>query len=334
MSVFDCDVRVNADAGAIARYADPVWDGWRPIIPPLPYRFPATTLPPRATIETLRREVLDPHGVERAVVSGTLHPGDAVTQFEYHAAFARAYNDWLAAEWLAADERLYGSVHVMSQVPDEAAREIDRWGEHPRMVQVVLPARGGEGFGLEGYRPIFRAAARHDLVVALVPGASTATAIGFPESLAEWHAGRVQSFMGQVLSLVFSGLFDEHPELRVVVVGGGWTWVPYLMWTMDSNYRPLRAEVPWLRRLPSEHVPGHLSFTATPFPPDVPGEHLVEMVGMAGFDEWLVWGSGYPDPGHASPDVLGAFPEGLRRKVLGSNAEGLYGRRLGRVGAP
>lgn len=331
----DCDIRIPPDTGAIARYTDPVWDGWHPIIPSFPYRLPADAATKGLAFETLRDDVLEPGGVERAVLCGTLHPGNAVTQFEYHAAFTRAYNDWLAGEWLARDERLYGSVQVLSQVPEEAAREIDRWAEHPRMLQVALPVRGGEGYGLGRYRPIFEAAARHDFVVALVQSASTQAATGFPEHLAEWQATRSQSFMGQALSLVFSGLFDEHPTLRVLLVGGGWTWLPYLMWTMDSNYRPLRAEVPWLRRLPSEVVPGHLYFTAAPVPRSAPPGDLRDLVRMAGFDRWLVWGSGYPERGRGSPGLLreAGFGEALRERVLRGNAEELYGPRLERVEA-
>ncbi len=331
----DCDLRIPPDGGAIARYTDPVWDGWHPIIPSFPYRLPADAVTKGTSYEDLRDDVLDPQGVDRAVLCGTLHPGNAVTQFEYHAAFTRAYNDWLAGEWLDRDERLYGTVQVMSQVPEEAAREIDRWADHPRMLQVALPVRGGEGYGLERYRPIFEAAARHDFVVALVQSASTQAATGFPEGLAEWQATRNQSFMGQALSLVFSGVFDEHPGLKVLLVGGGWTWLPYLMWTMDSNYRPLRAEVPWLRRLPSEVVPGHLYFTAGPVPKAAPPEDLRDMIAMAGFDRWLVWGSGYPDRGHSAPEALEAvgLDEALRERVLQGNAAELYGPRLERAGA-
>lgn len=331
--VIDCEVAVAADPQGIAGHTDPVWEGWHAIIPPLPYKAPVRTQAEPLTVEGLRAELLDARDVERAVLCPAPHPGDAVTQFEYHAAYTRAVNDWLAAEWLEHDERLYGSVQVMPQLPDEAAREVDRWGDHPRMLQVLLPARGGEGFGVARYRPIFEAAARHDLAVALRVSATTRTAVGFPESLAEWHAGRNQSVMGQVLSLCFSGLFDEHPGLRVVLLGGGWTWVPYLAWTMDSNWRPLRAEVPWIRRPPSEFVPRNLFFGATPFPSGAPTEDLLEMIGMAGSDGWLVWASGYPDHGHASPDVLDGFPSGLRSKVLRDNALRLYGPRLERVGA-
>lgn len=335
MSVIDCNVYVPADQQGIARYTDPVWSGWHPIIPPFPYRTPRPwPLGAGAQPDEIRSDVLEGMGAELVVLGGSLHPGDAVTQFEYHAAFTRAYNDWLAEEWLASDERFYGSIQVMSQEPEEAAREIERWGPHPRMLQVVLPARGGEGFGLGRYRPIFEAAARHDLVIALQPSASTRTATGVPESVAEWHAGMSQSFMGQILSLVFSGVFEEHPNLRVLVCGAGFTWLPYLMWQMDSNYRPLRAEVPWLKRLPSEQVPSHLYFTANPIP-EAPAAHLREMIDMAGFDEWLVFGSGYPTRGWVSPDTLAGagFPDELRQRVLTDNARRLYGDRLARIGA-
>lgn len=330
----DVNVHEPFDQRAIDRYLDPVWHGWHPIIPPLPYRIPGVTPPMPSTLRGVLAETESAPasiddvlaGREAAVLTGTVHPGNAVTQFEYHTAFTRAYNDWLAAEWLARDP-VYGSIQVMSQLPGEAAGEIDRLAANPKMLQVVLPARGGEGFGIKRYRPIFDAASRHGLVVAFHVSASTRGAAGFPESLAEWHATAAHSVMGQILSLAFSGLFEEHPDLKVLLVGGGWAFLPYLMWTMDSNYRPLRAEVPWVKRLPSEYVRGRLFFSAHPLPAGAPA-HLADMIRMAGDDGWLVWGSDFPNRGWGRPDELDVFPEPLRRKILVDNARAMYASRL------
>src|ERR671937_155988 len=45
-----------------------------------------------------------------------------------------AVNDWLVAEWLDKEPRLRASVVVPTRVPDMAAREIDRLGDHPGFV--------------------------------------------------------------------------------------------------------------------------------------------------------------------------------------------------------
>ena len=38
----------------------------------------------------------------------------------------------------------------------------------------------------------------------------------------------------------------------MVFVEGGFAWVPNLMYTMDTHWRNLRREVPWVKRPPSQ----------------------------------------------------------------------------------
>ena len=46
-------------------------------------------------------------------------------------AFASAVNDWQIAEWLDKEPRLRASIVVPVQLPELAARESDRVGDHP-----------------------------------------------------------------------------------------------------------------------------------------------------------------------------------------------------------
>ena len=80
---------------------------------------------------------------------------------------ASAVNDWLAAEWLAKEPRLRASMVVPTRVPEMGAEEIDRVGDHPGFVQVLLPVRSEAPYGHRRYLPIFAAADRHNLVVSL-----------------------------------------------------------------------------------------------------------------------------------------------------------------------
>jgi uncharacterized protein len=55
---------------------------------------------------------------------------------------------------------------VAAQDPWAAAREIDRAGAHPQIVQINLPASTREVFARPFYHPVFEAAVRNDLTVA------------------------------------------------------------------------------------------------------------------------------------------------------------------------
>src|ERR1043165_7675537 len=57
------------------------------------------------------------------------------------AAFCKAINDWIAAEWLSRDVRLRASIVVPMQAPDLALEEIERGAADDRFVSVLVLAR-------------------------------------------------------------------------------------------------------------------------------------------------------------------------------------------------
>lgn len=275
--------------------------------------------------DLLRAQLLDGYDVDVAILTGLFYPADSHVQFEFATAIASAYNDWLVERWLSPEPRLRGSVCVNVNDPDGAAREIARVGSDPRFVQVMLPPLH-EGYGQAKYDPIFKAALAHDLLVAIHPSSYAPTALGYPPYLIEWRiCSAPQHHMSQVVSLIFSGVFERHPELRIVLVEGGWTWLPFLMGRMDENYRSLRAEVPWLKRMPSRYVHDHIRFTTQPMP-EMSARQLATFVEQMESDELLLFSSDYPhfdadDPYRAFPRVA---PD-LLRKIQYENAKQWYG---------
>src|SRR5438270_9088655 len=86
------------------------------------------------------RHHLDAHGIDRAVLIGGEVLGlGAMPDPDAAAMVASAYNDWLAATWLDADERYRGTIVVGVQDPALAAAEIRRRGADERFVAVLLP---------------------------------------------------------------------------------------------------------------------------------------------------------------------------------------------------
>ena len=41
----------------------------------------------------------------------------------------------------------------------------------------------------------------------------------------------------QVMSLIVHGMFDRYPELKVVMLESGVTWIFWLMWRLDQQFR-------------------------------------------------------------------------------------------------
>src|SRR5207237_10214872 len=101
-------------------------------------------------LELIQKEVLDPWNVEVGILN-CAYAVDSLHNPDTAAAMAAAVNDWLIAEWLEKDSRLRASVVVPSRIPDMAAREIERAGEHPGFVQVLLPVRSEAPYGNRRY---------------------------------------------------------------------------------------------------------------------------------------------------------------------------------------
>jgi predicted TIM-barrel fold metal-dependent hydrolase len=248
---------------------------------------------------------------------------------EFADALARAYNDWQIATWLEPEPRLRGSVHFVTFDPQLAVREIDRIGPHPQIVQAFLPVSSDQTWGDPIYQPIFDAAARHGLVVVMHHNGQTKTAVAHSRYWIEHHTLLGQAHMCQVVSLICSGVFERHPELRVAVLEGGFTWLPYLMWRFDQQHLEFRSEVPWLKRRPSDYIRDNFRFATQPMDRLETG-HLLQLVDMMGSDRLLMYSSDYPHFDFDAPDRVlpPGVPDDLRERILWRNAADTYGFQL------
>jgi uncharacterized protein len=277
--VVDCDLPVAAPAVSALR--DRLAPYWRDSVTERGIRSlePSYEPPGRAP-----RQPRPGAGTTLAIV----RPLAAIEAFhaeDLAAALAAGLNDWLRAEWLDRDQRLRGSITVAPQGVEAAVAEIERLAPDRRFVQVLLPLRGVHPLGRRLHWPIYEACARHGLAVAVRPGGNVGSAItpvGWPSHLVEDLAGQSQAFQSQVTSLVLEGALGQHPDLRVVLVGSGATWLPSLTWRLDKNWKGVRREVPWVDRPPSEAIRRAVRLTVPPVdaPPDAFAEALDGMSAM------------------------------------------------------
>ena len=289
----------------------------RPELLDLDERQPATTL------GQLQRDVLDGPGVEVAVLA-CLYAVESVHNPDAAAALASAVNDWQAAEWLTPEPRLRGSVVVPSQLPAQAAEEIDRVGGDPRLVQVLLPVRSLLPYGNRIHLPTLEAAARNGLAVCLHFGGASGhppTAVGWPTHHIEEYVDMACAFQSQLMSMVAEGVFERLPKLRVVCAESGFAWLPAFLWRFDRLWRGLRREIPWARRAPSQTIREHVRFTLQPMDGPADRAQLERLLEMLGSDQLLMYSSDYPhNHGIDAAAVLGLFPEHLHAGILAGTA--------------
>jgi uncharacterized protein len=286
-AVIDCDLRVAAPpVSALHEHLDGYWRdsvverGLRSIEPS--YELPGTGV----------REPGLPADADLAVVN-PISAIEALHSEDLAAALARGLNEWLRWRWIAVDHRLRGSITVAPQSTEGAVAEIERLAGDGRFVQVLMPLRGQHPLGRRLYWPIYEACVRHGLALAIRTGGnigSAITPIGWPSHLVEDHASQSQAFQAQVMSLVLEGVFNRLPDLKVVLIGSGVSWLPSLCWRLDKNWKGLRREVPWVDRKPSEIVRSSLRLTVRPF--DAPADALGEVLGQLGSESMLLYSGG------------------------------------------
>ncbi len=251
---------------------------------------------PGSDFEMVRTQALDALGSSHAILN-VLYGAQAVFDPYMATAFCKAINDWIAAEWLARDCRLRASIVVPMQEPDLAVDEIERLSADKRFVSVLVLAQGEALLGRRQYWPVYKAAERHRLPIAIHAGSQyrmAPSSIGWPSYRYEYYLAEAQAFQAQVLSLVLEGVFGKFPGLKVVLCESGVSWLPGFMWRANKTWRGVRVEVPWVDREPAAIMRDHVRLTTQPFdaPPDKAGvEQLMDQIGS---DRMLLFSSDYP----------------------------------------
>jgi predicted TIM-barrel fold metal-dependent hydrolase len=309
-----------------------------PLAPMFPYRRPdGDTLAGAdgSSYETLRDQVLDPWGVERAVLChdlGGLSP--ARTNPYLARVTATAINDWTRERWLSRDERLSALLVVPNQTPDDGVAEIERLGDDPRIAGVLLAANGlSKPFGHPLYHPILAAAAERGLPVVIPAGGDAITetlsatmAAGMPSSYTEYAVFASQALATHLVSLIAEGVFVKYPDLRVLISGAGVAWMPSVLWRFDTDYAAYRRETPWLDVPPSEYLRRHVRICTYPLDVTARPEQLTQFLrAFRGLEDLLVFGSGYPGWDTDSPEsIADRIPDEWRDKILRENAQALF----------
>ena len=285
--------------------------------------------PPGSSLALLQAQVLDPLNIEIAILN-CLYAIDSLHNPEAAVSFASAVNDWQIAEWLDRDPRLRASIVVPVQLPELAAREIDRVGDHPGFVQVLLPVRSQHPYGSRLFRPMWEAINRRNVVAGIHFGGAPGNPpfpSGWPSHYFEEYAGMAQVFQSQLASIVSEGVLDLFPTTRIALLESGITWLPAFMWRFDKEWRNLRQLVPWVKRAPSEYIRDHVHLTVQPLDTPPTTDELLKVIEEIGADDLLLFATDYPHQHVADPaqDLLPHLPEALARKIRHENARALYG---------
>ncbi len=342
LRVVDVDVHHQiGDWGAVAPYvpAGLRWRIGRTSGPPLAqhgFKSVGTTPgPPAVDPAVVKREYLERRGVDVAILTGSLLSLGVQPNPDLAAAIARGVNDWTLETWVRPYDCYKGSILIAQQDPQQAVAEIDRLGDDPGMVQVLMGSASEAPFGRRAYHPIYAACERHGLPLALHLGgegagiSSPATAVGHPTTYFEWFGSLPQSYMAHIMSMVTEGVFERFPSLKVILYDAGVFWLPHVMWRFDKNWKAQRSETPWVKQAPSRYILEHFYSTTYPLEAAPDPKYLHQVLEMIEANRTLLFSSSYPNWALGDPfEMVLDLPSSIQRKVMGDNAVAVYGKRL------
>jgi len=247
----------------------------------------------------------------------------------------RAYNTWFANTYRAADpERLRAMALVSLADPGVAAAEGRR-----AVVElgapgiVVSPYCGSVHLGDPTLDPLWALAQELDVPIAVHGGRGTTaphlSPNSFPSGDHRTYYALAHPF-GQMMavgSLVFGGVLERFPALRVVFLEAGVGWIPWFVDRLDEAHESLEPPpgMAPLSRDPSELLlGGNCYFSCEP-----DERHLALMVDAIGEDQ-VVFASDYPHfdckfpESVATLEAASALSDRLLAKVTVTNPARLY----------
>lgn len=247
------------------------------------------------------------------------------------AGLAHGYNDWLHDRYLrVSPSRIKGMALIPAQEPAEAARELRRAVSELGMVGGVLPAVGlPRAFGAREFWPIYEAAEELGVILAVHGAPSYNLGLERFQKLIEVRSlTHPFSQMIQLTSMMFNGVFDAFPTLRVAYCEAGCGWAPFMRERLGLEYSGRAAQAPDLKRDPGEHLASGRIF----FHCELDEDGLATAVEKLGRDDIFFSASDYPhESKHEYPAKIEEFlsrkdlSESTKRNVLWDTPLRMYG---------
>ncbi|TDH59216.1 amidohydrolase [Dankookia rubra] len=289
--------------------------------------WPPNGGPPGSDLDFMREQLLDLYDIELGILE-PLMPSNLVRNAGLATALCSAINDWQIEVFAARESRLRASILIPFEDASAAVAEIEKRVSDRRFAQIQLTSRSTEPLGRQRYWPIFEAAIAHDLPIGMHIGGEAGhapSASGWPSFYIEDHHGLIHSMQCQVTSMILEGVFERFPTLKIIMIEGGFAWLPTLAWRLDAHFDKMRSEVPHLPRKPSEYMRQNLWVSTQPMEEPENPAHLRRIIDWIGWDK-VVFATDYPhwdfdDPRYAFPCPLN---EAEKHLIFRDNAVGLY----------
>jgi len=253
----------------------------------------------------------------------------------------RAYNDWILDDFQSADpKRLCGLAIAPTEVGmDETVAEIER-AKKKGCRAMYIPGSPSVPYNHPThYEPLWQAANEHGITLCMHRNH------GGPPDKSEWDfyqqdkvsiggiVTRYFSCIRPLSYLIFTGVFDRYPDLKMVGAEVDCGWAPFWVQTLDHHWDVQKSWFPVkLQHKPSDFIGKNIFTTNVD---DYCGYDLIK----TGLYPWLssmtMFSSDYPHSATIWPhsrDVANTMIDGMKpedaRKCLSGNAVRVFGFQL------
>jgi predicted TIM-barrel fold metal-dependent hydrolase len=271
------------------------------------------------------------------IAGEVLYPSQGLFYFkvadsQLMSAIFRTYNDWLVEFCRTAPERLKGIAMINLDDVQEGIQELERCarlGLVGAMISEYPPE--DRRYDSPEYEPFWAAAQALHMPLSLHTatrrqGVNSGVA---RRTIRDASRRATKAFLPatSLCDMLFSGVFERYPHLKVAIVEFELAWVPYLLHSMDYTYRERHEEATYRFKdtlLPSDIFHRNVVLS---FQEDAVGIRLRDLIGV----DNMMWGSDYPHSESTFPKsreilahILAGVPQDERAKIVGQNAARLY----------
>jgi uncharacterized protein len=280
-------------------------------------------------------DFMDRCEIESVVLYPTLNLSVGwIREPDFAVAECKAYNDFLSEEFLKVSPRLQYVSLVPFQDVQEAVKEVRRSVTELGAVGIFAPAVGLRApLGHPQFHPIYAEAQRLGVPInvhATVGGPHYYGADGFDKLIEVHTLSHPFAQMMQLTGMIFEGVPELFPDLRIAFMESGCSWVGFWMDRMDEEWEKRgEIEAPLCKKKPSEYVTGgNLYFHAEADEKSIP-----EAVRRLGANV-LFYATDFPHWDHSAPHSIDEMAErddldeATRRRILYETSQELYTRAL------
>ncbi|MBI2091224.1 MAG: amidohydrolase family protein [Deltaproteobacteria bacterium] len=275
--------------------------------------------------------LMDRTGIEETVLYPTAGLAQGLIKDpDWGVAVCRAYNNFLYENYIQVSPRIHAVALLPMQDPQEAVKELRRAVKELKMLGgLIAPVGLPFPAGHPSYHPVYAEAEKLGCAIAL--HGAPAVGLGFDFFTRLIQARALTHPFSQLIHLtniIFEGVLEKYPGLRLLSLEAGASWVPFLMDRLDLEWDKRGSrQAPLLKKKPSEYLKSGQVF----YNCDVKEHIIPTVVAMVG-EDLLLYASDFPHE-HDQDDTIATLrsredlSQRVRAKILYHNGRKVYGLR-------